>query len=190
MPRETRTVAAQVRSGFKIAGIMIVVLASVLFLLTFLPIYRLEAWVWHLRHGNNIQAGGMIVPVPSEWLVRAFDGGMTHEIELTNTKGGQPFWGMITITVEQPPRNINLDDFANFQRRVMENFGLQVMGPRQLNVDGVSGLCLDGQATIMTGNLRNIACRVGTNLVLEYRGSPLEASSFYSILDGIAKGTR
>jgi hypothetical protein len=180
-------VLQQVKSGFKIAGILVVVCASLLVLLSFLPIYRIEAWLWHWKHGNNMQAGEFRVPVPNEWLVRHSETGMTREMELLNTAGGRPFWATITISEEQPPRNIALADFASSRRRMMESLGIHVTSTRQLKVDGVAGFCLDGETAMAGRPVRNISCRLGANLSMEYIGSSLKAPSFYAILDGMAK---
>jgi hypothetical protein len=64
--RDTRPALERVKSGFKIAGILGEVCASVLVLLSFLPIYRIEARAWHWKHGNNVQAGDVTVPFPNE----------------------------------------------------------------------------------------------------------------------------
>lgn len=187
MIRDTRPVIEQVKSGFKIAAILGVVCAALLVLFSFVPIYRIEAWVWHWKNGSNVQAGDLTVPVPNEWLVHRFATGMAQEIELTNTKGGRPFWGTITISVEQPPRNIALTDFASSQQRMMGIIGIQVTTTRQLDIAGIKGVCLDGQ-TVMAGlTIRSISCRLGANLSIEYVGSSLKAPSFYSILDGISR---
>jgi len=190
MIRDKRPALEQVTSGLKIAGILVVVCASLLVLLSFLPIYRIEAWAWHWRHGNNVQAGDVTVPVPSEWLVRRSDTGMTHEILLLNTAGGKAFWGTITISVEQPPRKITLTDFASFQQRSMGNLGIKVTTTRQLEIAGLTGLCLDGETMMIGRTLRNISCRLGSNLSIQYVGSSLKAPSFYLILDGIAKPSK
>jgi hypothetical protein len=189
MIRDTRPVLEQVKSGLKIAGILLVLCASVLVVLSLLPLYRMEAWAWHWKHGNNVQAGDVTVPVPNEWLVRRSETGMTHEIELINTEGGKSFWGTINISVEQPPRNVTLADFASFQRRSMGNLGIQVTTTRQLEIAGLTGLCLDGETMMIGRTLRNISCRLGSNLSIQYVGSSLKAPSFYSILDGIAKAS-
>jgi hypothetical protein len=117
-----------VKSGFKIAGILIVVCAALLVLVSYLPIHRIEAWAWHWRHGNSIQVGEFTVPVPNEWGVERFDvGGGTQEVLLANTKGGKPFGATITIT-EEPWRvkNMVLADLVISRQRMMANLGIHV----------------------------------------------------------------
>jgi len=187
---DRRPALDQVKSGLKIAGILLVVGASWLVLWSFLPTQRIEAWAWHWKHGNNIQAGDLKVPVPSEWLVRGFKTGMTQEIQLINTQGGKLFWATISISVERPPRNIAVADFASSQRRMMEHLGIHVTDTRQLAIDGVTGFCLDGETTMAGLPVRNISCRVGANFSMEYIGSSLKAPAFYAILNGISKASR
>lgn len=191
MIRDPRPVFEQVESGFKIAGILVVVCAALWVLVSYLPIYRIEAWVWHWKHGNSIQVGEFTVPVPNEWGVKRFDvGGGTQVVQLVNTKGRKPFWATITITEEPWRRNIVLADFATSRRRMMENLGIHVTDTRQLVIDGIAGFCLDGE-TAMTGTpIRNISCDLGTSLSMEYIGSSRTAPSFYSILDGISKASK
>jgi hypothetical protein len=191
MIRDPRPVFEQVKSGFKIAGILVVVCAALLVLVSYLPIYRIEAWAWHWKHGNSIQVGEFTVPVPNEWGVERFDvGGGTQEVQLVNTKGRKPFWATITITEEPWRRNIVLADFATSRRRMMENLGIHVTDTRQMVINGVAGFCLDGETAMMGTPVRNISCHLGTSFSMEYIGSSLTAPSFYSILDGVSKASK
>ncbi len=191
MIRDSRPVGDQVKSGLKIAGILVVVCAALLVLVSYLPIYRIEAWVWHWKNGNSIQVGEFTVPVPNEWGVEHFDvAGGTQEFQLVNTKGRKPFWATITITEEPWRRNIVLADFATSRRRMMENLGVHVTDTRQLLINGVAGFCLDGETAMMGTPVRNISCHLGTGFSMEYIGSSLTAPTFYSILDGISKASK
>jgi len=190
MIRDPRPVLEQVKSGLRIAGITVVVCASLLVIVSFLPIRRIQAWGWHWKHGNELQAGMFKVPVPNEWYVWQDGTGTTRETQLINTKGGRPFWATITITEEQPPRNIALADLAGSQRRMMENLGIHVMETQQLAIDGVAGFCLDGETAMAGLPVRNISCHFGANFSMEYIGSSLKAPSFYVILDGISRVSR
>ena len=191
MIRDPRPVFEQVKSGFKIAGILVVVCAALLVLVSYLPIYRIEAWVWHWKHGNSVQVGEFTIPVPNEWGVQRLESGPTQQIELVNTKGGKPFWATVTIT-EEPSwrRNIVLADVSSSRQRMMKNLGIHVTDTRQLVINGVAGFCLDGETAMMGTPVRNISCYLGTSLSVEYFGSPLKAPSFYSILDGISKASK
>jgi len=159
------------------------VLAALLVLTSFLPMQRIRAWVWHWRHGNSIQVGEFRIPVPNEWMVLR-----RGAIMLVNTKGepGRTFSSTVTIT-EERQRNGVLEDVASSQRRVMEDVGIHVPDARHLIIDGVTGLCLDGETAKMGIKERHIYCRVGPTLSLHYVGSSLRAPAFYSILDGISK---
>jgi hypothetical protein len=191
MIRDSRPVGDQVKSGLKIACILVVVCAASLVLVSYLPIYRIEAWVWHWKNGNSIQVGEFTVPVPNEWRVEHFDvAGGTQEFQLVNTKGGKPFWATITINEEPWRRNTVLADFATSRRRMMENTGVHVTDTRQLLISGVAGLCVDGETAMMGIPVRNISCRLGTAFSIEYIGSSLTAPTFYSILDGISKRSK
>jgi hypothetical protein len=182
MKRDPRPVFQQVKSGLKIAGIMVVVLASVMVCLSLLPVYRIEAWAWHLRHGNSIQVGQFQVPVPHEWKVERFDSG---DVLLINTKGGKSYWATITLSKEVQ-RNVSVADLEKFQRRTLESIGMHITDVRNLRINGASGFCLDGETTMAALQIRNISCRVGTNFALDYVGSSLKAPAFYSILDGVS----
>lgn len=188
MIRDTRTISEQIRSGFKIAGILVVVSAASFVLVSFLPTHRIEAWWWHWKHGNSVQVGEFRVPISNEWDVWSFDTGMTREVQLVNTEGGRPLWATITITEERGRRqDIPLADLISLRRRSTENLGIHVTDTRQLAITGVMGFCLDGE-TMAGTPVRNISCRLGTKFSLEYIGSSLKAPSFYSILAGISKG--
>jgi hypothetical protein len=191
MVRDPRPVFEQVKSGFKISSILVVVCAAVLVLASYLPIYRIKALAWHWKHGNSIQVGEFTVPVPNAWSVERSDiGGGIQAVELVNTKGGKAFWATITITEEPWRRNFVLVDFASSRRRMMEDLGIHVTDTRQLVIGGVSGLCVDGE-TVMTGfPVRSISCHLGTSFSVEYIGSSLTAPSFYSIVDGIVKASK
>ena len=192
MIRDPRPVSEQVKSGFKIAGILVVVCAALSVLASQLPIYRIMAWAWHWKHGNSIQVGEFIVPVPNEWSVDRPDvGGATQEVQLANTKGGKPYWAIITITEESwRSKNVVLADFVSSRRRMMANLGIHITDTRQLVMNGIAGSCLDGETAMMGTPVRNISCYLDTTLSLEYFGSPLKAPAFYSILDGISKTSK
>jgi hypothetical protein len=192
MIRDPRPVSEQVKSGFKIAGILLVVCAALLVLVSYLPIHRIEAWAWHWRHGNSVQVGEFTLPVPNEWGVERFDvGGGTQEVLLANTKGGKAFGATITIT-EEPWRvkNMVLADLVSSRQRMMANLGIHVTDTRQLAINGITGFCLDGETAMMGTPVRNISCYLGTTLSIEYFGSPLKAPSFYSILDGVSRASK
>ncbi len=191
MIRDPRPVSEQVKSGFKIAGILVVVCAALMVLASHLPIYRIMAWAWHWKHGNSIQVGEFTVPVPNEWGVERFDvGGATQEVQLAYTKGGQPSGAIITITEESWRKNVVLADYVSSRQRMMANLGIHITDTRQLVINGIAGSCLDGETAMMGTPVRNISCYLGTTLSIEYFGSPLEASAFYSILDGISKASK
>jgi hypothetical protein len=191
MTRDPRPVFEQVKSGLKIGAILVVVCAALLVLASYLPIHRIQARIWHWKHGNRIRVGEFSVLVPNEWYVESFEvAAGTQEIELFNTKGGRPFWGSITIVQEPSRRNISLEDFLSSRRRSMENLGMHVRETRQVTISGVNGLCLEGESAMAGFPVRNISCHVGANLSVEYIGGPLTASSFYSILDGFSKASK
>jgi hypothetical protein len=98
------------------------------------------------------------------------------------------FWAIITIT-EEPwrGRNMVLADLVSSRQRMMANLGIHLTETGQVVINGVSGLCLDGETAMMGTPVRNISCYLGTTLSMEYLGSPLKAPSFYSILDGVSK---
>src|SRR5579872_780772 len=121
MTRDSRPVLEQVKCGFKIAAIIVVICAALSVLTSHLPTYQMEAWWWHVRHGNIAHVGDFSVPVPSGWFVWIFDAGPTQEIQLANTKGGRAFWGMITISQETwQRRDSSLDQLAQLRRKSME----------------------------------------------------------------------
>jgi len=190
MIQDSRPVFAQAKSGFKIAGILVVVFVALLLLLSFLPVYRIQAWAWHWRHGNSIQVGDFRVPVPNEWLVQHVETGMTQEVRLANTKGPKPFWAVITITEDQRPKNGVAADWTSSRRRMMENTGIHVTDTRDVVIDGVPGSCLEGETAMAGIPVRNISCHLGASFSLEYIGGSLKAPSFYSILNGISKASR
>lgn len=187
MIQDTRSVGDQVRSGLKIAVILVAVCAAFWVTLTFVPVPRIEAWMWHWKYGNSVQVGEFSVPVPNEWGVRRFESGMTDEVQLVNTEGGKPFWATVTITQEWRQPNTVLADLANSRRRMMESRGTHVSDPRNLVVDGVSGFCIDGYSPMAGIPVRNISCYLGTSFSMEYIGSYLKAPAFYSILANISK---
>ncbi len=188
MTRDSRPVLEQVKSGLKIAAIIVVLCAALSVLASCLPIYRMEAWWWHLRHGNTTQVGDFRVAVPSGWFVWSFDAGPTQEIQLANTKGGRAFWATITISQETWQRQgPDLDQLTQLRRKSMESLGIHITDLRQIGLAGANGICVDGETAMAGAPVRNISCRWGTGFAAEYIGSPLNASTFYSILEGASK---
>jgi hypothetical protein len=191
MIHDQRPVLEQVRSGFKIAGILVVLTAALSVLATFFPIYRAEALWWHLRHGHTIQVGEFRVPVPTEWYVSSFEAGPSQEVELVNTKGGRALWATIDISEQSSQhQNQDLDELARLRQRSMGNLGVHVTDLRQLPIGGVGGFCVDGETAMAGLPVRNISCRWRTGFSVEYIGSPLKAPSLYSILAGISVAPR
>jgi hypothetical protein len=186
MIQDTRPLADQVRSGLKIAAILVTLCGILLALTNFVPMPRIEAWMWHWKNGNTIQVGKFSVPVPSEWGVQRFESGMSDEVQLSNTEGGKSLWATVTITQEWRQPNTVLSDLATSRRRMMVSRGTHVSDPRKLVVDGVSGFCLDGISTVEEISVRNISCYLGTTFSMEYIGSSLKAPAFYSILANIS----
>jgi|GEM_PF-3119560 len=185
MFRDKRPIFEQVKSGFKIAGILIVVCASLLVLFQLLPIYRIQALLWHWKHGNSIQVGEFMVPVPNEWRVDRFESGTT--VLLVNTKGSRHSWATITISDESFRRTAILTDLASTRRQMMENLGIHVTDYRQVIIGGLPGFCLEGETSMMGMPVREIACYSGTGFSLEYVGGSLKAPSFYPMLEGISR---
>src|SRR6202140_5986408 len=189
MIQDTRPFAEQMRSGLKIAAILAMLCGILFVITTFVPMPRIEAWMWHWKYGNTIQVGKFSVPVPNEWGVQRFESGMTDEVQLVNTEGGKPFWATVTITQEWRQPNTVLADLANSRRHIMESRGTHVSNPRNLVVDGVSGFCIDGDSPMAGIPVRSISCYLGTSFSMEYSGSYLKAPAFYSILANISKAS-
>jgi hypothetical protein len=186
MKRDPRPVLQQVKSGLKIAGIILVVLASVMVCLSLLPIYRIEAWAWHLRHGNSIQVGNFQVPVPKGWLVQRFDNGDIDLINTVNTKSGMEDTAVVTVSTHHW-HNLSIEQLESFDRKSLESIGVHEFDTRHFSVEGVSGFCLDGTLVFLApSRVRTIECHIGTDFSVDYRGGSLNASIFYKILAGIS----
>jgi hypothetical protein len=190
MIQDTRPLADQVRSGLKIAAVLVTLCGILVVIATFVSMPRIEAWMWHWKYGNTIQVGKFSVPVPNEWGVQRFESGMSDEVQLSNIEGGKSLWATVTITQEWRQPNTVLADLATSRRHMMESRGTHVSDPRKLVVDGVSGFCIDGISTVAEISVRNISCYLGTTFSMEYIGSSLKAPAFYSILANISQASK
>ncbi len=84
---DTRPVSKQVLSGLKISGVLIAVAVLSLVFLRFIPVRRIEAFYWHVRHGTSVEVGSYRFPVPKQWYVDHYSANDVMLVDLDTGDG-------------------------------------------------------------------------------------------------------
>ena len=179
-----RPVTQQVLSRLKIsAGLVALVIVS-LSLLRFIPMHRIEAYYWHLRHGNSIDVGRYRFPVPKQWYV---DSSSTNDLMLLDLNTGDG----ITVRVSSAPHSFTLATWEALMTRPMADGSMKTLGRKELQVSGERILCVEKNVETKAVRLYLIDCRSETALEIRFVPYVFSAKDhdqmFYSLLQQIQK---
>ena len=114
---------------------------------------RIEAWWWHLRHGEVVRVADYVVPAPKNWYVTSM--GEDHELmfridnddrSLSPTRGAKPrFPTEISVSASLAAFTARrLDLWSSFEGSQLRKRGVEPV-IRTFSIDGEPFSCLGGQ---------------------------------------------
>ena len=185
-------VGHQVKRYWRTLAICIVV--SIVGYFAFRMRFRMEAKVWHWRHGYSLNVGLYQVPVPDGWLVQNYDTPNMFMLVNTHlTKTSDPFSSVSIVNVSlvpSPPRD--LDAWASLTRQSFERQGLNDFKEQSIPAGDETIACLGGQvlrAMIRVPSMAAVSmeCRSSGRLSVGFSGPESALPEFYKIVSEIHK---
>lgn len=183
MKRDPRPIWRQVLSGFKIAALIVGCGAAVYILVSFIPIYRIEAWFWHLRH-DSVDVGQYRVPVPKHWYVLNNSPDLVLLVDLDSGD---------TISMDRDIflRTLSLSAWSNFTLHPPSGIKTRSTGQRTFRISGEKFLCIEQDDDVEVVHLYPIQCHSEGGLDVRFQPAIKVARShnatFYELLQRIQK---
>jgi hypothetical protein len=164
--------------------------------------YRIEATIWHLRHGYSTRMGNFDVPVPKHWLIYSED---SLAFTLVNTA---PTWHrdgnfhtVAAITLFPfSNRPISAEGTARwllFKRQQAEREGVTLVEEKRFTFDDDTLVCVGGSEmrdVILRGVARapktdiiSLECKSENGLTILFQGEPTDVDAFYSWVSQIRR---
>lgn len=178
MKKDARPISQQVGSGLKISAAIIALGAGLLYCLSFVPVRRIEAFVWHLQHGMSIEVGSYRFPVPRKWYVESFAPDGILLVDLQNGDG-------IGVHLNERSKRTTLAVWARLEEQPIDG-NIKVTGQKRLHIGSEEFLCFEKDFDLRRLHLYPIECRSESGLEVSF--TPYFASgmnhneAFYSLL--------
>jgi hypothetical protein len=154
--------------------------------------FRMEAKVWHWRHGYSLNVGLYQVPVPDGWLVHDDDTPNTVMLintHLANTSAPLSAVSVVDVSlVPSPPRD--LDVWASFTRQTLERQGVDDVSERSMMAGDETVVCLSGhmlRTIVASITAISTQCRSSGRLSLRFSGPQSALPDFYKIISEIRR---
>ena len=181
---DSRPVSKQILSGFKVASVLIGIGILSLLVLQFIPVRRIEAYYWHLRHGNSVEVAGYRFPVPRQWYVEQRSANDVMIVDL-NTGDG------ITVRRGSVPGGSTLATWDTLTSLPVRDGSTKVLARRELQVSGETMLCVEKNLETKALRLYPIQCRSESALEVTFNPYVFSAKDhdqmFYSLLQQAQK---
>ena len=180
MKKDARPISRQVLSGLKISAVIVALGAGLLYCSSFIPI-RIEAFVWHLRHGISVEVGSYRFPAPKEWYVEKSS---PDDALLIDLRSGDS----IDVREIHRSKRLTLAAWSEWVSHPRED--LKVTGRRELRIGNETILCLEEDFDLKKFHVYPISCR--SEGALEVSFMPFLTSgnnrkeTFYSMLQQTA----
>jgi hypothetical protein len=177
LKRNTRPLSRKTALGLKIAAVLIAVLVGVLVCVKLLRTQRVEAFFWHVRHGNVVEVGNYQFPAPKQWSVER---NSPTNVLLIDLDTGDAIG--VRIGRSSP---ISLAAWAELLRPVAGE-KIKILGQRELQVGDETVLCVERDWDRGELHLFPITCRSKRGLEVDF--NPYLSSGrdnnehFYSLL--------
>jgi hypothetical protein len=180
---DARPVSKQVLPRLKISGALLAIAVISLVFLRFVPVHRIEAFCWHVRHGTAVEVGRYRFPVPKQWYVDHYSANDVMLVDL-NTGDG------ITVRTSSGPNRSTLPAWEALISRPMQD-GTKLLGRRELQVGGETMLCIEKNLDTKAVRLYPIECRSENALEVSFLPYLFSAKDhdqmFYSLLQQVQK---
>ncbi|MFL6440021.1 MAG: hypothetical protein ACJ71Q_20790 [Terriglobales bacterium] len=137
MKRDSRAVSQQVLSGLKIGAVLIAIGAGMLICLSYIPVHRIEAYIWHFRNGNIVGVAQYRLPAPKQWFVeRNSDGGVI----MVDLNTGDTIWAQKSGLLKG--RALSLWS-ESVNRASAESQTLKTTRQRDFHINGETFRCIE-----------------------------------------------
>jgi hypothetical protein len=156
---------------------------------------RIETWIWHFRHGNTLDVGDVVVPVPANWHVETL--GKTEELLVrVDTADQTPYRRLkahssISLLVEKPLNDQDLNRLTSLELAFMKQHAADSISQRTFNVDGGTIVCIGGDKPGSMGIYDNEparwSCKSSVGLQMTLTSTDSDAEQVWEILSGIRK---
>jgi hypothetical protein len=181
---DTRPVLKQVLSGLRISVVLIVIAVISSFVLQFIPVRRIEAYYWHLRHGTSMTIGGYRFPVPKHWYVDSIS---ASDVLLVNLNTGDS----IMVLTSSGPHRIALAAWEALTSRPIANASTSVLGRKEFQVSGETIVCIEKNLDSKAVRLYPIECRLESALEVTFQPYLFSTKDhdqmFYSMLQQVRR---
>ena len=184
MQPDPRPVSKKVLSGLKISAVLIATAVMSLVFLRFVPVHRIEAYYWHLRHGTSVELGSYRFPVPKQWYVDSYS---ANDVMLVDLNTGDS----IMVRTSSGPSRFTLPAWEALTSRPMGDGSTKILGRRELQVSGETILCIEKNLDSKSVRLYPIECRSESALEVTFQPYLFSAKDhdhmFYSLLQQVQK---
>lgn len=175
---DTRTVTHQVLSGLKISAFGVGTVIMISIFLSFIPVHRIEAFYWHLRHGVFINVGVYHIPVPKHWYVADHSSNDVMMVDLDTGDG---------ILVRTSSARPTLAAWWAMTNRPASDGDMKIVGRRELQVGGETMICAERDLVAKSIHMYPIECRSEDGLEVTFFAPRGHDETFYSLLQQVQK---
>lgn len=175
--RDARPVFRQVLSGLKMSAVIIASGAGILICSSFVPVHRIEAFFWHLRHGTSVVVGDYRFPAPNGWYIENLS---QNDVVMFDLQSGDS----IDVKHVQRPKQLTLAAWSDLTSKPTAD--MKVTARRELHIGNEKILCLEEDFDMKKAHIYPISCR--SEGALEVSFTPFLASgksrdeAFYLLL--------
>lgn len=158
---------------------------------------RLMAWAWHFRHGETVEVGNCIVPVPANWYVQAeSDGGqllVRIDTEDHAIRKRLQAHASILAVPGSPLKEEDLKQLLAIDRASLEKEGVKQIVEKRLSTDGGTFFCIGGGTLSSNGTYdtdpSSWRCKSGEGLQLGILATESDLPQVWQMLSSIRKKT-
>jgi hypothetical protein len=179
-----RSVPKKVFSGLKIGAVLVAVVALSLAFLSFIPVRRIEAYYWHLRHGNSVEVGGYRFPVPNQWYVNSLS---ANDVMLIDLNTGDS----ITVQVRSAVGRSTLAAWEALIAHPVPGGSEKVLRQKELQASAEPMVCVEKSMNAKGIILYPIYCRSESALDVTFAPQISSAKhddqTFYSLLQQLRR---
>lgn len=156
---------------------------------------RIEAWLWHLRHGTSINVGNHVVPVPANWYVESQEGGgqLLVRIDTSDQMPSKKLKAHASILLfpENPLNDLDLARLTSLDLMSLKKDGVEPVLRRTFNAGGGTISCAGGDEPRSRGmydvDPLRWHCKSSTGLWITVGSTDADLGQVWEIVSGIRK---
>ncbi len=156
---------------------------------------RIETWLWHMRHGNAVNVGNFVIPVPANWYVQDEGNGGKLLVRI-DTSDQTPYKrlkahaGMLLLP-ERPLSDLELGRMTSLDTASMKRNGADTVLQRTFSPDGGSISCVGGEKLGSMGiydiEPTSWSCKSPAGLWVMVTATDPDMAQVWEIVSGIRK---